>query len=300
MRSTTELDGWLATLRARTDAALAAFGAEARRRWPGGVGDAITYALAGEGKRLRPALLWAGYEASSGAGDPAVLAAAIETVHTYSLVHDDLPCMDDDAMRRGRPTLHLAFSVPVAVEAGFRMVELAAWGVGQAAGTLGLPAARTATLTETLFRGAGVAGMIGGQVLDLEAESRTLGLDALTAVHRAKTGALLTASVLMGGLAAGAASGTLKALEAYGSAVGLAFQIVDDVLDATATSAQLGKTAGKDRRQGKSTYVALLGLDGARSEAERLVAEAADHLSREDLDGERLAALAGRVLARSS
>ncbi|MEX2000272.1 MAG: polyprenyl synthetase family protein [Gemmatimonadales bacterium] len=294
-----DLGAWLAGVRATTDATLAAWSQEAAQRWPGDVGAAIGYALAGEGKRLRPALVHAAFAAAGGQGHPTDFAAVVETVHTYSLVHDDLPCMDDDDLRRGRATVHRAYSVEVAVEAGFRMVALASWGLERGADALTLPRETRTALRAVLFQGAGVAGMIGGQVLDLEAEDRVLTRDELVAVHRAKTGALLTASVVMGGLAAKADARVLAALQAYGGPVGLAFQIVDDILDATATSEALGKTAGKDALQGKSTYAELLGVEGARQEADRLVGDAVRVIATVR-GSERLVQIAHHIIGRAS
>jgi geranylgeranyl pyrophosphate synthase len=236
--------------------------------------DAIRYSLLGEGKRLRPVLLLAAHEAAGGAGDAGPLAAAVEVVHAYSLVHDDLPCMDDDDVRRGRPTVHKVFGVRAATAAGLTMVPLAALATRDAAVALGLQPPAVTAIVRELMRASGAGGMIGGQLLDLEAEGRALTLEELQRVHAAKTGALITAAVVVGGIAGGAPDPVLRALETYGRRVGLAFQIVDDVLDVTATTDELGKTAGRDVALGKSTYPALLGVEGARSRAVALVDEA--------------------------
>ncbi len=240
---------------------------------PGAVGAAIRYSLLGEGKRLRAVLVSAAYTAAGGIGDVSALAAAVEVVHAYSLVHDDLPCMDDDDMRRGRPTTHIVYGVSVATAAGLAMVPLAARTAAAAARDLGLDAATVGDIVRELMGAAGGAGMIGGQLLDLEGEGRPLAVSDLERIHRLKTGALITASVRLGGLAAGASPGQLTAFTQYGDAIGLAFQIADDVLDVTATTDQLGKTAGRDIALAKSTYPALLGIDGAVSRAEALVEE---------------------------
>ena len=199
------------------------------------------------------------------------LAAAVEVVHAYSLVHDDLPCMDDDDLRRGRPTTHRAFDVPTATRAGFHMVALAARVLAEGMERLALSRNRRRDIAAELFRAAGAGGMIGGQWLDLEAEGRGIPRSALEEVHARKTGALIAASCVIGGLAAGdgGPGAYLEALRGYGRSIGLAFQIADDVLDATATSDQLGKTAGKDAARAKSTFVTLLGVGAARAEAER-------------------------------
>ena len=238
---------------------------------PAPVREAIQYSLLGEGKRLRGVLTLEAFDAAGGVGDAADLAAAIEVVHAYSLVHDDLPCMDDDDMRRGRPTVHKVFGVRVATAAGLAMVPLAARSAARAARDLGLDDRTAGDIVAELMRASGAGGMIGGQLLDLEGEDRALGLDDLERIHRAKTGALITASAVVGGRAAQAPPERLAALARYGAAVGLAFQIVDDVLDLTATTDQLGKTAGRDLALKKSTYPALLGIDGARARAVALI-----------------------------
>jgi geranylgeranyl pyrophosphate synthase len=279
---------------------LAARAPEIRRAFPGPVGDAIVYALEGPGKRLRPALTLAVYRDAGARGDATELAAAIEVIHTYSLVHDDLPCMDDDDLRRGRPTVHRAFDVRTATEAGFRMVPVAAGFLRRGAAALGLSPAATAEIGRILFAAAGAGGMIGGQVLDLEAAGQELSLARLARLHRMKTGALLAASAEIGAVAAGADAGVRAAARAFGADVGLAFQIVDDVLDAVESSDHLGKTAGKDAAQGKATYVAVLGLDGARAEAERYLASAMDRLRDAGLHSTLLANLARFVVERRS
>jgi len=297
---TSDAARFLAEARDGVNRALAARAPEIRRAHAGAVGDAIVYALEGPGKRLRPALMLAVYRETGGRGDATELAAAIEVIHTYSLVHDDLPCMDDDDLRRGRPTVHRAFDVPTAAEAGFRMVPIAGGFLWRGALTLGLAPAVAGEMARLLFAAAGAGGMIGGQVLDLEAEGRALSLDELARLHGMKTGALLAASAEMGAVAAGAGAGTRAAVRAFGADLGLAFQIVDDVLDAAESSDLLGKTAGKDAAQGKATYVALLGLDGARAEAERTLAGAMDRLRRAGLHSTLLANLARFVVERRS
>ena len=236
------------------------------------VADAVRYSLLGEGKRLRGILVMTAYRAAGGARpDVTELAAAVEVVHAYSLVHDDLPCMDDDDMRRGQPTVHRVYGVPAATAAGLAMVPLAARAALDAASALGLPAATRGAIVRHLMRASGAGGMIGGQLLDLEGEGRPLALTDLERIHRAKTGALITAAAVLGGRAASASPARLDALAIYGAAVGLAFQIADDVLDVTATTDQLGKTAGRDLALRKSTYPALLGITGAQRRAVALV-----------------------------
>ena len=285
---------YLAYARDRVDAVL--------QSWADRADPVIRYSLLGEGKRLRPTLVFAAHDALNGSCPAGVaeLAAAVEVVHAYSLVHDDLPCMDDDDLRRGRPTAHRAFDVARATRAGYEMVALAARVLARGLSTLKLPAERGREIALELFRAAGAGGMIGGQALDLEAEARTLPIEALEEVHRRKTGALIAASCVIGGLSAGdgIARGSIEALRSYGEAIGLAFQIADDVLDATATSDQLGKTAGKDAAHAKATFVTLLGVGAARAEAERLAARAVDHLRDAGLVSPTLVELAHYIVTR--
>ena len=282
------------------DAALATLAERETRALPGAVGAAIRYALEGGGKRLRGVLYLAAYRAAGGTGDASELAAAIEVVHAYSLVHDDLPCMDDDDMRRGRPTVHRVFGVPVATAAGVAMVPLAARAAGRAAGAMGLGPAVGRRIVEELMRASGAGGMVGGQLLDLEGEGRAHTLDGLERIHRAKTGALIAAAVVLGGLAADADAEGMRALHRFGAGVGLAFQIADDVLDVTATTDQLGKTAGKDVAYGKTTYPALLGVEGAVAKADALVADACAALREAGLLSPQLDGLARFIIARRS
>jgi geranylgeranyl pyrophosphate synthase len=287
------LPRYLADVRERVDQVLEA---------TTGVDDVMRYSLLSEGKRLRPTLVFAAHEALNGASPTGVvgLAAAVEVVHAYSLIHDDLPCMDDDDLRRGRPTAHRAFDVPRATRAGYEMVALAARVLAQGLVALPLSAARRQEISLELFRAAGAGGMIGGQALDLDAEAKALPIDALEEVHRRKTGALIAASCVIGGLSAGddVARAHIEALRSYGDAIGLAFQIADDVLDATATSDQLGKTAGKDAAHAKATFVTLLGVGAARAEAERLAAQAVDHLRDAGLVSPILVELAHYIVTR--
>lgn len=302
------LEAYLSAARARVDAVLEQWGERAEGFWPPPVPAAVRYSLLSAGKRLRPTLVFAAYEAVGGTS-PAVaeLAAAVEVVHAYSLVHDDLPCMDNDDLRRGRPTTHRAFDVATATRAGFHMVALAARVLAHGMEALGLEPERRRQVALELFRAAGAGGMIGGQALDLEAERRTIPIEQLAEVHRRKTGALIAASCVIGGLAAGG-DGTgggggppsrhVDALRGYGEAIGLAFQIADDVLDATATSDQLGKTAGRDAALAKSTFVTLLGVGAARAEAERLAARAVDRLREGGLVSPTLMELAHYIVTR--
>ena len=290
----------VARQRAQIDAAV---GALCDRHLPGiaaPVADAILYALGGGGKRLRGVLVLEAYEAAGGRGDAAPLAAAIEIVHAYSLVHDDLPCMDDDDMRRGRPTVHRVFGVATATRAGLAMVPLAALAGADAAAYLGLGVDAGGTVVRELMRASGAAGMIGGQLLDLDGEGRALTLAELERVHAGKTGALLAVATRLGGVGAGASPPVLDSLARYGAAIGLAFQIADDVLDVTATTDELGKTAGRDEALHKSTYPGLLGIEGAMRRAEALVTEACAALSGAGLLTPALGHLARFTVTRRS
>jgi geranylgeranyl pyrophosphate synthase len=300
------LADYLAGVRARVDAALARWGDAAGKDR---VAEAISYSLLGAGKRLRPTLLFASYDAARGGAAPrseretdgvAELAAAVEVVHAYSLVHDDLPCMDDDDLRRGRPTAHRAYDVATATRAGFRMVALSVRVLAHGLDALGLDDGRRREIALELFQAAGAGGMIGGQALDLAAEggAGALGHDALLEIHQRKTGALIAASCTIGARAAGASAPAIDALRGYGARLGLAFQIYDDVLDATATSAQLGKTAGKDAARAKSTFVTIASVKEARAEAERLAAEAVDRLREAGLASTVLGELARYIVTR--
>jgi geranylgeranyl pyrophosphate synthase len=290
----------LATARAGVEAALEAVCDRYLYALPPRVGEAVRYSIMGEGKRLRPLLVLAAYHACGGEGDAFPLAASVEIVHAYSLVHDDLPCMDDDIVRRGRPTTHRIYGPRVATVAGVAMVPLAARAAADSARSLGLPPASRKAIVRELMRASGAGGMVGGQLLDLEGEGRSLTLPELERVHTAKTGALIAASVRIGGIAAGAGARQSRALERYGETIGLAFQIADDVLDATSTTAALGKTAGRDAALGKSTYPALLGVDGAVTRAARLAEEGRSALEEGGLLTPELARLASFVVDRKS
>ncbi|MEO6525680.1 MAG: polyprenyl synthetase family protein [Gemmatimonadaceae bacterium] len=286
--------------RAAIDRALGQFCERYLRELPPSVADAIHYSLMGEGKRLRGILFRCAFEAAGGMGDSADLAGAVEVVHAYSLVHDDLPCMDDDDVRRGRPTVHRVYGVAAATTAGLAMVPLAALCAADAARTLGLDDAAISAIVRDLMIASGAGGMIGGQLLDLEGEGRPLALDDLERIHRAKTGALITAAATIGGRAAGASDARLDALARYGAAIGLAFQITDDVLDVTATTDQLGKTAGRDLQLRKSTYPALLGVEGAKARAAAQVHDGCGALDEVGLLTPSLARIAQFTVERTS
>jgi geranylgeranyl diphosphate synthase type II len=268
---------------------------------PGTLGAAIAYALRSPGKRVRPALVLAAYRAAGGRSAAiAGIATAVEIVHTYSLVHDDLPCMDDDDVRRGRPTTHRAFDTAIATQVGYLLVPVAGEELAAAAAALGLASAAIGALAQELFEAGGIRGMVGGQWLDLEAERRSLSLAELTTVHRGKTGALIRAAAVLGGIAANAEPPVLQALRRYGEEIGLAFQVADDVLDATGTSEELGKPAGRDAALAKSTYVSVLGVDAARAEAVRYQQRAVAELADVPLMTTSLVALARYIVTRPS
>jgi geranylgeranyl pyrophosphate synthase len=293
-----QVDEALGRWRTGIDVALTGIAAD-QRGLPQRLQGAIHYSLTGEGKRLRGLLLCAAYDALQGMRDPTPLAAAVEIVHAYSLVHDDLPCMDDDNMRRGRPTTHRQYDVATATVAGVAMVPIAVRQVVRAARAMDLDDETTRRLANTLMRASGAGGMVGGQLLDLHGERQSLSVAELEAVHRAKTGALIEAAVTMGALAARKNEGT-AALTTAGAALGLAFQIADDVLDATESSEALGKTAGRDAVLAKSTYASVLGVAAARDRGEALVAEALARLSAAGISTPALQRLAHFVAARRS
>ncbi|TNJ34242.1 polyprenyl synthetase family protein [Arenimonas terrae] len=248
---------WLQRVETRLEAAL-----PAPDQSPQHLHRAMRHAVLGGGKRLRPLLVYAAGEAT-GAGEILLdaPAAAVELVHAFSLVHDDLPAMDDDSLRRGRPTVHVAFDEATAILAGDALQALAFSVLAESPAD---PALRVAWL-QSLAQATGARGMCGGQALDMAGTGAALDLAGLERLHALKTGALIRSAVRMGALAGGADTATLARLDEYAAALGLAFQIRDDILDIEADSAQLGKTAGKDQAQEKSTYPALLGMDGAKA-----------------------------------
>jgi farnesyl diphosphate synthase len=292
-----EFDSWAHAEQAAVEAALDAW---VPANAPAGLGLAMRYGVLDGGKRLRPLLVLAAAQAVQGQREAALRAAcAVELIHAYSLVHDDMPCMDNDVLRRGKPTVHVQFGQAQAMLAGDAMQALAFEVLTPADGVV--PAALQARLCSLLARSAGHAGMAGGQAIDLASIGVPLDEHTLRDMHHRKTGALLQASVLMG-----AACGTLgpsawAALSAYGDALGLAFQVVDDILDATQASETLGKTAGKDLDNNKPTYVSVLGLDAARHHANELRDKAQAALAHSGLrDAAWLSLLADKVVERDS
>jgi geranylgeranyl pyrophosphate synthase len=295
-----DLPDYLETEAERIEAALV----RAVTRWHGELSPALAEAMAhgvlSGGKRIRPILCRAAYVACSGE-DPGDalddLAVSLELVHAYSLMHDDLPCMDDAELRRGRPTTHRVHGADAATRAGAALIPLAARQALAGARALGLAGSVARSLADVLLEAAGAAGMVGGQALDLLGEERALGEAELDELHRHKTGALLAAAPRMGGMAAGASLAAQEGLARYGRAIGLAFQIADDLLDATASAAELGKNPS-DAALGKSTYVSLHGLEAARERGESQVDAALAALDEADLEAPPLRALARYILDR--
>ena len=267
---------------------------------PAGLGDAMRYAVLDGGKRLRPLLVLAACEAVGGNQEAALRAGcAVELIHAYSLVHDDMPCMDNDVLRRGKPTVHVKYGQAQALLAGDALQALAFELLTPESGTVPEPV--QATLCRLLARSAGHAGMAGGQAIDLASVGRPLDEAQLRDMHCRKTGALLQASVMMGAACGAPNANAQSGLAGYGAALGLAFQVVDDILDVTADSATLGKTAGKDAACDKPTYVSLLGLEESAAYAQRLLSEALSALAGTGLaDTQALQALAMMVVNRDN
>ncbi len=269
---------------------------------PARLHEAMRYAVLGGGKRVRAALVYAaGYGCVAGQQvEPALeraldcSAAAVELVHAYSLVHDDLPCMDDDTLRRGQPTVHVQYDEATALLAGDALQPLAFDFLTQ----MPAEAQQVVKATQVLAQASGSLGMAGGQAIDLESVGQSLSRDALQHMHHLKTGALLSASVMLGGIAASASEVQQKALKHYGLAMGLAFQVVDDVLDVTADSSKLGKTAGKDAAANKPTYVTLMGLEQAQTFAKTLHQEAVEAIAPLGESGQYLIGLADFIVFR--
>jgi len=296
-----EFDDWVRASLAEVESAL--------ERWvpadaPAGLGAAMRYGVLDGGKRLRPLLVRAAAEAVGGDAEAALRAGvAVELIHAYSLVHDDLPCMDDDVLRRGRPTVHVRYGEALAMLVGDALQALAFEALAGAA-EQGAGGGATTLMVGELARAAGSIGMAGGQAIDLASVGVALGRGALEDMHRRKTGALLRASVRLGGLCAGASGeagvARMQALDRYADAIGLAFQVVDDILDVEGDAATLGKTAGKDAERNKPTYVSVLGLDEARRLAGRLREQAHEAIAPLGEPGRRLAELADLIVRRKS
>ena len=268
---------------------------------PARLHEAMRYAVLGGGKRVRAALVYAAGQAVPVSGSAVAVkasldhaAAAVELIHAYSLVHDDLPCMDDDTLRRGRPTTHVQFDEATAMLAGDALQPLAF----ELLARMPIAPALVGQAVQVLGRAAGSLGMAGGQAIDLLSVGTVLARDELQTMHSMKTGAMLAASVALGGIVAGASSQARQALDGYAQAMGLAFQVVDDILDVTADTAALGKTPGKDADDNKPTYVSLLGLEGARAFASELRQTALQALGPLGDSSARLAQLADFIVLR--
>lgn len=268
---------------------------------PARLHDAMRYAVLGGGKRVRAALVYAAGQACPVNGSVLAVeaaldraAAAVELIHAYSLAHDDLPCMDDDVLRRGRPTAHVQFDEATAMLAGDALQPLAF----ELLASMPIAPALIVQATQSLARAAGSQGMAGGQAIDLLSVGHALSRDDLQQMHSMKTGAMLACSVALGGIVAGASSASRQTLDAYAQAMGLAFQVVDDILDVTADCASLGKTPGKDAAENKPTYVSLLGLNEARAFADELREAALAALEPLGEVGSRLAELADFIVLR--
>jgi geranylgeranyl diphosphate synthase, type II len=261
---------------------------------------AMRYSLLAGGKRLRPALVLASGEAfGAGADDLMPAACAIEMIHTYSLIHDDLPAMDNDDLRRGRPTCHKAFSEAVAILAGDALLTQA-FRVLAADAPQRDPAKQVRVIREIATAAGSVDGMIGGQMADIQYEGKRVDAKTLEYIHRSKTGALITAPVVVGGIISGASEDELDRLRGFGERIGLAFQIADDILDVTSTSEQLGKTPGKDLAARKATYPSVHGIEASEARARELVDEAIDIISSLGPSTSVLAEIARFIIARTS
>ena len=264
-----DLDAWRQSQQAAVEHALSDWVAPDA---PAGLGEAMRYAVLDGGKRLRPLLVLATSEAVGGAPEAAMRAAcAVELIHAYSLVHDDMPCMDNDVLRRGKPTVHVQFGEPQALLVGDALQALA---FELLTPEVGIDPVMGNALCRLLARAAGAHGMAGGQAVDLASVGRVLDQPALERMHRLKTGALLQASVLMGAACGAPSARVVSQLQRFGASLGLAFQVVDDILDVTADATTLGKTVGKDAAANKPTFVALLGLAPARAYADQLLSTA--------------------------
>jgi len=292
-----EFSPWVAQQQADVELALSAALPESA---PAGLCQAMRYAVLDGGKRLRPLLVLATAEAVGAPASLAMRAAcAVEMIHAYSLVHDDMPCMDNDVLRRGKPTVHVQFGEASALLAGDAL-QAQAFEVLLPPEDASVPAALSARWCRLLAVASGACGMAGGQAMDLASVGVALDQTALTQMHRLKTGALLQASVLMGAACSNISAEQTQALARYGAALGLAFQVVDDVLDVTADASTLGKTAGKDAANDKPTFVSLMGLSQAQAHADALLDEAHQALAHTGLTAvERLHQLADWVARRS-
>jgi farnesyl diphosphate synthase len=293
-----DLDSWMTVQLAAVEAALGAWVAPVGST-PPSLAEPMRYAVLDGGKRLRPLLVLAASQAVSGKPEAAMRAAcAVELIHAYSLVHDDMPCMDNDVLRRGKPTVHVRYGQASAMLAGDALQALA-FELLTPEGSL-VPMAMQASLCRMLARAAGGQGMAGGQAIDLASVGLAISSEQLHEMHKLKTGALLLASVMMGAACGSPSAQAQAALSDYGTAMGLAFQVVDDILDVTADSQTLGKTAGKDAAQDKPTFVSLMGLQASRNYAQELLSQAQASLRHSQLpDTRALWALADKLVHRA-
>jgi geranylgeranyl diphosphate synthase type II len=290
-----DLKAYLIARAAEVDAALDAFLPQANER-PATIHAAMRYSVFAGGKRLRPVLCLAAAEACGGKiADALAPACAVELMHTYSLVHDDLPAMDDDDLRRGRPTCHKVFGEGMAVLCGDALLTESFIVLAQ---TISTKRYGSRDYLSELAETGGSRKLIGGQVMDLEGEGKKLTKRDLIRIHEAKTAALLSTSLRLGAMTANATSAKLEALTVFGHSLGLAFQVIDDILDVTQSTEVLGKTAGKDEAAEKSTYPAIFGLDASRKEANRLTQSAMDAIKSFGKKGERLREIANHLLKR--
>jgi geranylgeranyl diphosphate synthase type II len=295
-----DLDEYLANGAAAVDRYLDGY-LPSEDTYPESIHRAMRYSLFAGGKRLRPILTLASAEAVGGSKADAMPAAgAIEMIHTYSLIHDDLPAMDDDSLRRGKPTSHVVFGEAIAILAGDGLLTQAFHLLASAAVHDPSQAERRLRAISVLGDAAGVNGMVGGQVVDIESEGTAAGVEILDYIHEHKTGALIRAAAEIGALLGGGEENDIDRLARYGRHVGLAFQIVDDILDVEGEAADLGKSAGKDEKAGKVTYPRIHGLEAARRRARKLADEAVALVVPYGESGEPLAGLARRIVDRRS
>jgi geranylgeranyl diphosphate synthase type II len=283
------VEEYLKQASARTNAALEEF-LPSESEAPADLHKAVRYSIFAGGKRLRPALAFASFEACHGEGDDILLAAcALEMTHTFSLIHDDLPCMDDDDFRRGRPTNHKVFGEALAILAGDSLLVYAF----ELLARTGRPES-----IATLAKGLGTKGMLGGQVVDIQSEGKSVGLETVNYIHRHKTAALIEASLVLGAQMADADADVIAGIGTFGNKIGLAFQIVDDVLDLEQTTETLGKDAGSDLARGKATYPAVVGIEQSKAMARQLVDEAKAELRKLPIQGSVLELIADYIITR--
>jgi len=296
---TIDLQAYLKERRALVDQALEAF-LPPEDTPPPSVHRALRYSVMAGGKRLRPILVIAGAEAVGGAPDSVMpTACALELIHTYSLIHDDLPAMDDDDYRRGRPTSHKVFGEAIAILAGDALLTLAFRLIADNAPLVKDPAVLRDVVAE-VAGAAGTFGMVGGQVVDIESEGKTISAQTLEYIHRHKTAALIRASLRVGALLGGGDARAIETISEAGSDLGLAFQIIDDILDVEGSLAELGKTAGSDERKGKATYPAVHGLEASRRQAKLLIERTKQRLAVFGEASGPLCALADYVFERKN